>query len=184
MRLSPSVNWRRVCKLLADSVANSGAPTSTRQSRDQEFANPRLCQRPLAADALCRAASADLILAPATSPFLRALPGLAHRLNGRVDTHVTSIQVVDGELCATRWFYRRAHRGCISARICARGSCCSIPDVTRRIAGPREKQPLKRSPWLCLPRPGATTIAGIRAPKSDSQTIRPDAALLFVAGAG
>ena len=32
--------------------------------------------------------------------------------------------------------------------------------------------------------PTRTTVTGVRAPQADEQTIRPDAKLLFVAGAG
>jgi len=94
----------------ADSVANSGAQRLLAVT-GPDFAQPRFASDLLAADALCRAADADLILAPATSRLLRALPGLAHRLNGRVDTHITSVQVMDGAVCATRWFYRQRIEG-------------------------------------------------------------------------
>src|ERR1039457_2174829 len=52
------------------------------------FATARYASDAAAAEAICRAAGADLILAPATSRFARVLPGVAHRLNGCVDTHV------------------------------------------------------------------------------------------------
>jgi len=166
----------------ADSVANSGAQRLL-AVMGSDFAQPRFASDLLAAEALCRTASADLILAPATSRFLRALPGLSHRLNGRVDTHITSIQVVDGAVCATRWFYRQRIEGVFQrdARpwILLLDSGCH-----EAYCGPSGKAAIEEIAVALPSEARRTTIAGIRAPKSDSQTIRPDAALLFVAGAG
>jgi electron transfer flavoprotein alpha subunit len=166
----------------ADSVANSGAQRLLAVT-GSDFAQPRFASDLLAAEALCRAASAGLILAPATSRFLRALPGLAHRLNGRVDTHITSVQVVDGTVCATRWFYRQRIEGVFQrdARpwILLLDSGCH-----EAYRGPSGKANIEEIAVALPPEAQRTTIAGIRAPKSDSQTIRPDASLLFVAGAG
>jgi electron transfer flavoprotein alpha subunit len=166
----------------ADSLANSGAQRLLAVT-GSDFAQPRFASDLLAADALCRAASAGLILAPATSRFLRALPGLAHRLNGRVDTHITSVQVVDGTVCATRWFYRQRIEGVFQrdARpwILLLDSGCH-----EAYRGPSGKATIEEIAVALPDEARRTNIAGIRAPKSDSQTIRPDASLLFVAGAG
>src|SRR5208282_5632060 len=80
-----------------------------------DFATARYLSDAAAAEAICRSAGADLILAPATSRFMRVLAGVAHRLNGCVDTHVTSLEaeVVPGELRATRWYYRQRIEGVI-----------------------------------------------------------------------
>jgi electron transfer flavoprotein alpha subunit len=166
----------------ADSLANCSAQRFLGVT-GPDFAQPRFASDLLAADALCRAASADLILAPATSRFLRGLPGLAHRLNSRVDTHITSVQVVDGAVCATRWFYRQRIEGVFQrdARpwILLLDSGCH-----EAFRGPAGKATIEEIAVTLPPEARRTTIAGIRAPKSDAQTIRPDAALLFVAGAG
>ena len=168
--------------LVADAIAGCGAAQILAVS-GVDFASPRFSSDAAAAEALCRAAGAELILTPNTSRFQRALPALAHRLSGRVDTHVSSVAVVDGEVCATRWFYRQRMEGQIQ----------------------RDERP-----WLLLMDPGChepwqgaagaatveqiavslpetvrrTRFLGIRSPKTDAQTIRPEAALLFVAGAG
>ena len=166
----------------ADSVANAGAQRLL-AVMGSDFAQPRFASDLLAADALCRAVPADLILAPATSRFLRALPGLAHRLNGRVDTHITSIQVADGTVCATRWFYRQRIEAVFQrdARpwIVLLDSGCH-----EAYCGPSGKANIEEIAVTLPAEARSTSIAGIRAPKSDSQTIRPDASLLFVAGAG
>jgi electron transfer flavoprotein alpha subunit len=166
----------------ADSVAGCGA-TKILGVSGADFAQPRFASDAAGVEALCRAADAELILAPATSRFQRALPALAHRLSGRVDTHASSLALVDGAVCATRWFYRqriegqiqREERpwillmdaGCHEAWGGAAGSATveqvsvSLPDAVKR-----------------------TNVVGIRSPKTDAQTIRPEAELLFVAGAG
>ena len=147
------------------------------------FATARYASDAAAVEALCRASRANLILAPATSRFMRVLAGVAHRLNGCVDTHVTSLDVANGEVCATRWYYRQRIEGVIrrDARpwILLLESGCSVAWT-----GALSKAQLEEVP-VALPEAATrTTVNGIRAPKSDAQTIRPDANLLFVAGAG
>jgi len=163
-----------------------------------DFATARYASDAAAAEALCRAARAELILAPATSRFMRVLPGVAHRLNGCVDTHVTSLEAVNGDLCAARWYYRQRIEGVIrrDARpwIVLLESGCetawSEPALTdnarsdtasARASGAAKVEEIP----VTLPQAATrTVVSGIRAPKSDAQTIRPDANVLFVAGAG
>jgi electron transfer flavoprotein alpha subunit len=166
----------------ADSVANSGSQRLLAVT-GPEFAQPRFASDLLAAEALCRAASADLIVAPATSRFSRALPGLALRLNGCVDTHLTSIQVTEGAVCATRWFYRQRIEATfqrdVRPWILLLDSGCH--EAYRGLAG---KANVEEIAVTLPPEARRTTISGIRAPKTDTQTIRPGAPLLLVAGAG
>jgi len=146
-----------------------------------EFAQPRYGSDAAAAEALCRAAKASIVIAPATSRFARVLPGVAHRLNGRVDTHITGVTVTDGAPVATRWFYRQRIEGSLQraerpwilllesgCRPAWQGAPGTVNVETIAVALPQLR----------------TRVTGIRAPKSDEQTIRPDAKLLFVAGAG
>ena len=148
-----------------------------------EFALPRFASDMLAAEALCRAANAELILAPATSRFLRALPVLAQRLQGRVDTHISSLRLEGGALTASRWFYRQRLEGVIQREerpwIVLLDSGCHEP--WREAAA---KATIAEIPVVLAPEAKRTTVQGIRSPKTNTQTIRPDAALLFVAGAG
>ncbi len=166
----------------AETIAGSGA-TRILAVSGPDFATARYASDAAAAEALCRSAEAGLILAPATSRFMRVLAGVAHRLNGCVDTHVTSLKVIDGQLCGTRWNYRQRIEGVIrrDARpwIVLLDSGCE----TAWSGASRSAQVEQISVTL----PEATTrtvVTGVRAPKSDAQTIRPDADLLFVAGAG
>jgi electron transfer flavoprotein alpha subunit len=152
------------------------------------FAEPRYATDAAAAEALCRAAGTQghppLVIASGTSRWARALPGVAYRLNGRVDTHATGLALQNGAPAVTRWFYRqrmeavltRAQRpwfvlldaGCIAP--------WSGAPATGRPQGPVEN--------VAVEAPSRTTVSGLRTPQSGQQTIRPDARLLFVAGAG
>ncbi len=148
-----------------------------------DFATARYASDAAAAEALCRSAGAELILAPATSRFARVLAGVAHRLNGCVDTHVTSLKTVDGELCATRWNYRQRIEGVIRRDVRPLIVLLDSGCETAWSGAPGAAQVEQISVTL-LGAASRTVVSGIRAPKSDAQTIRPDAGLLFVAGAG
>ncbi len=148
-----------------------------------EFVQARYGSDVAAAEAICRAANATLVMVPSTSRWNRVLAGVAHRLGGRADTHVTAVTAAAKGITITRWYYRqrmeavlqRTHRpwfmalesGCHQPWKPCRGTVSvealpvSLPDGARR-----------------------TTVKGLKAPAGDQQTIRPDAALLFVAGAG
>jgi len=166
----------------ADSIAGCGA-TKILGVCGPDFAAPRFASDAAAAEALCRASGAELILAPATSRFQRALPALAHRLTGRVDTHVSSLAVVDGALGVTRWFYRQRIEGQVQREerpwFLLMDAGCHEP--WRGVAGTANLE------QIAVPLPEGmqrTKVTGIRSPKTDAQTIRPEAELLFVAGAG
>jgi electron transfer flavoprotein alpha subunit len=140
-----------------------------------EFAQPRYATDAAAAEALCRAAGATLVLAPGTSRWMRALPGVVQRLTGRVDSHVVAF---DGSR-ATRWFYRQ--------RIEATLTRSERPWFLLLDSGlpyqPRDGEPAIHRVTVSLP-PLRSRVGGLVAPKSNQQTIRPEANLLFVAGAG
>jgi electron transfer flavoprotein alpha subunit len=148
-----------------------------------EFAPSRYATDAAAAEALCKAAGATLVVAPATSRWNRVLPGVAQRLAGRVDSHVTGVAASGPQPAISRWYYRQRMEATLTR--------------TQR-------------PWLILIDPGSqkacdcgpgaaavemvpvnltdsvkrTTVLGLRQPPADAQTIRPDAPLLFVTGAG
>ena len=166
----------------ANQLAASGA-TRFLGVEGSDFAQPRYGSDAAAIEAICKASQATVVLAPATSRWNRVMAGVAQRLNGRVDTHVTGL---GAEACApgvSRWYYRQRMEATLSRT-------------------PR--------PWFILIDPGSqpawqgeagtatveavavtlpdsaknTTVIGIRQPAADAQTIRPDADLLFVTGAG
>jgi electron transfer flavoprotein alpha subunit len=124
-----------------------------------------------------------VVVAPATSRWARVLPGVAQRLGGRADMHVTGVAAADGTISVNRWYYRQRMEGALtrtqrpwflgidpgSQTPCECGAgTASVEMVAVNLADAAKR----------------TTVIGIREPKADAQTIRPDAQLLFVTGAG
>jgi electron transfer flavoprotein alpha subunit len=142
---------------------------------------PRYASDAAAVEALARAAEATVIVAAHTSRMARVAAGVALRLGGCVDTHVDGVDVGESRLSVTRWFYKQRIEGTVRR--------------TQR-------------PWIVLVDPGAadayagspadamvehvtvtatssrTHTVRLHEPAAEEQTIRPEADLLFVAGAG
>jgi electron transfer flavoprotein alpha subunit len=149
----------------------------------KDFSQARYATDALASEAICKAAKATLVIAPATSRFDRCLAGAAQRLGGRADTHVTDASAKDGKIVVNRWYYRQRmeailHRvqrpwfmlmdpGSQPACQCGKGTA-SVEQVAVQLSDTCKR----------------TTVMGIRELAADAQTIRPDAQLLFVTGAG
>ena len=166
----------------ANAIAGCGADRILAVS-GAAFTQSRYATDALAAEALSREAGATLILAPGVSRWNRSLPGVAHRLSGRVDTHATGLSVVDGEVAVARWYYRQ--------RMEANFRRTQRPWLILTDPGcvaPWEGAPRAASVQMIAVEPPATclrtAVTGLQAPATDAQTIRPDADLLFVAGAG
>jgi electron transfer flavoprotein alpha subunit len=160
----------------ADSIANCGASRILGVA-GEAFAESRYATDAAAAEALVKAAQATIVIAPQTSRLARCMAGVTQRLGGRVDTHVTGVATGPQ---ITRWYYRQRME--------------AVLDRTQR-------------PWIILVDGGIapawegpagtatvesiavevatrTRVIGRQSPKTEQQTIRPDAKLLFVAGAG
>ena len=146
----------------------------------EPFAQPRYSTDAAALEALCRAAEASIVLAPASARFARVAAGVAHRLGGFVDTHITAIGGTDG-VEATRWFYRQRVEAVLSRD--GRPWYLLLDAGTHAaFAGPPAPAQVEQ---VAVELPALrTTVTGLRAPSQGTQTIRPDAKLLFVAGAG
>ena len=150
----------------------------------KDFSQSRYATDAAAAEAICRTSGATIVVAPATSRWNRVLAGVAQRLGGRVDTHVAGVSSTPTlGVGVNRWYYRQRMEALLSR---------------------------KQRPWFILIDPGSqpacqcgsgmasvenvavplsddckrTTVIGVREPAADAQTIRPDAQLLFVTGAG
>jgi electron transfer flavoprotein alpha subunit len=164
----------------ADQIASSGAVRILAVTGDA-FAQPRYSTDAAAAEALCRAAGAALILAPATSRFARALPGVAYRLGGRVDTHATNLAIQNSVPAVTRWFYRQRIEAVLTRSqrpwMVLLDTGCAAPWSGPAGAATVEDVAVE-------PPATRTTVLGSQATQAGEQTIRPDAKLLFVAGAG
>jgi electron transfer flavoprotein alpha subunit len=166
----------------AASLAGCGAARILAAS-GPEFTQSRYATDAAAAEAVCRAAGATIVVAPGTSRWHRALPGVAQRLNGRVDTHVTGVSAEGGAPVVTRWYYRQRMEASLTRTlrpwIIVVDPGCQAP--WQGEIGSTAPEPVPVSlPEGCE----RTTVSGVQAPAADQQTIRPDADLLFVAGAG
>jgi len=149
----------------------------------KDFSQARYATDAAAAEAICKTAQATLVFAPATSRWNRVLPGVAQRLGGHADTHVTGVSASGDKVTVNRWYYRQRMEAvlqwaqrpwfilidpgsqtpcqCVGGSAAVEKVTVTLPDSAKR-----------------------TTVIGIREPKADAQTIRPDARLLFVTGAG
>ena len=90
----------------AESIAGCGAGTYLSVS-GEPFSASRYATDAAAAEALVLKDEATIVLAPGTSRLGRALPGVAQRVDGCIDTHVTGLAVDGGSPIIERWFYRQ-----------------------------------------------------------------------------
>jgi electron transfer flavoprotein alpha subunit len=146
-----------------------------------EFAESRYASDAAAAEAICRAAGAQVVIAAGTSRWMRVLAGVAERLGGRVDTHATRVSVEQGAVSVTRWYYRQRIEGTVSRA--ERPWVIAIePGTQNAWTGPSASVPVEP---VAVPLPALRThVTGVRSPASGEQTIRPEAEVLLVAGAG
>jgi electron transfer flavoprotein alpha subunit len=171
----------------AASAASSLASTGARllAISGEPFAQPRYATDAAACEALCRAAQATIVLAPSSARFSRVAAGVAHRLGGFIDTHIANLNVggisAGGTIEATRWFYRQRIEAVLS-RDARPWFLLLDADTHAAFAGERAAIQVEE---VAVQLPTIrTTVSGLREPKQDQQTIRPDAKLLLVAGAG
>ena len=166
----------------ADSIAACPA-TKYVGVAGEEFAHSRYATDAAAAAALCKAASATLVVAPATSRWNRVLAGVAQRLGGRVDTHVSGVSEANGQPVVSRWYYRQRMEAALTRTQRPWFILVDPGSVSACECGPATA----RVELVNVDIPAAckrTTPLGIQEPRADLQTIRPDASLLFVVGAG
>lgn len=163
----------------ADAIATCGAARFLTVT-GPEYGQARYATDAAAAEALARAAGAEIITAPATSRWNRVIPGVAHRLGGKADTHITGLTISDGKPAATRWFYRQRMEA-VFTRTSRPWLLALEGGIAPAWSGAAGTAPTEAITPAAAPR---TQVTGFAAPSSDQQTIRPDADLLFVTGAG
>ena len=181
----------------ANSVASTGARLIAVSG--EAFAQPRYATDAAACEAICRAANPTIVLAPGSSRFTRVAAGVAHRLGGFIDTHITAIAAQTlgapgpsplgtGEssmpqlaIEVTRWFYRQRIEAVLSRE--ARPWFLLLDAGTHPVFAAESASASVEQIPVNLPET-RTTVTGLHAPQQGAQTIRPDAKLLFVAGAG
>jgi len=168
-------------QVAADTLTGTGAAILSVSGPD--FASPRYASDAAAISAICAATSPAIVIASGTSRFMRVVPGVGHRLKGQVDTHLTSIELVEGAITAKRWFYRQRLEAVIQRE--ARPWFLVLdPGCHHAWSGPQGKAEVQAIDVQLTDTARRTTFTGMRTPSSTAQTIRPDAKLLFVAGAG
>jgi electron transfer flavoprotein alpha subunit len=146
----------------------------------EAFAQARYASDAAAVEALCRAASATIVLAPGTSRFVRVAATVAHRLGGFIDTHITALGGAES-VEASRWFYRQRVEAVLS-RDTRPWFLLLDPGTNAAFAGEASTAQVEQ---VAVQLPELRTqVTGFRAPAQDAQTIRPDAKMLLVAGAG
>ena len=166
----------------ADSITACGAATILAVS-GEDFATSRYSSDRVAVEALVKEAAPTLVIAPTSSRFSRCLPGAAYRCDGRIETHITGIEVVDGTVQVQRWYYRQRMVATLSRaqRPWFLVIDSGVFEPWQGAAGKADVKALDVSVDAICRR---TRVVGVQTPDSDAQTIRPDAKLLFVAGAG
>ncbi len=148
-----------------------------------EFTQSRYASDAAALEALCRASGASVVLAPADSRLSRAMPGVALRLGGRVDTQVTAISVTDGVPTVVRWYYRQRMFGTLTRE--QRPWILTLAPGCFPAYAAQPSPATFESVAVALPEAAKrTTVTGVESPSADEQTIRPEAQVLLVAGAG
>ena len=146
----------------------------------EAFGQSRYSTDAAAAEAIARAANASVVIAAHTSRWARSLPGVAQRLGAAVDTHIAS---VSADLKAARWYYRQRIEAVLDRPSRPRFLLLDSGCASAYAGAPGEAAVEALSVEL-TPSLQRTRVLGKQAPKSEQQTIRPDANLLFVAGAG
>jgi electron transfer flavoprotein alpha subunit len=165
---------------VASAVKNAGPRLLA--VKGEAFAQARFASDAAACEALCRAAQATIVVAPQSSRFARVMAAVALRIGGVIDTHITALAGAE-TVEATRWFYRQRIEAVVTRT--ARPWFLLLDSGTHEPyageAGDAQVDEIAIAVELPALR---TEVTGFRAPKQDEQTIRPDAKLLFVAGAG
>jgi len=148
-----------------------------------EFAQSRYATDAAAAEALTKTAQATIVVVPATARWARVLSGVAQRLGGSADTHVTGVAAADGKISLNRWYYRQRMEGTLTRT--QRPWFIGVDPGSQTACDCGAGTATVETVTVSLPETAKrTTVTGIREPKADAQTIRPDASLLFVTGAG
>ena len=174
--------WGEKTADAGNTVAAAGAEKIF-SAASSDLAQARYISDAPAVESLIKASEASIIITGGQSRTARVIAGVTARLNGVIDTHVNSLQVEGANIQISRWFYRQRMEGKLSRSdrpwiLSVDGGCFPA------YAEPKGAATVEEVP-VSLPADIAQTkVLGIKAPASDLQTIRPDAKLLFVAGAG
>jgi electron transfer flavoprotein alpha subunit len=171
-----------IVKTATQAVSGCGAEKFY-QISGPDFAPSRYASDAAAAEAICRACSATIVVYPSTARFNRALPGVAQRLGGRIDTHISGFKADADALQIQRWYYRQRMIATLSRS--TRPWFLSVDSgVYPTFSGASAAVTAQKLELSLAETLKKTKVVGFKAPAADAQTIRPDAKLLFVAGVG
>jgi electron transfer flavoprotein alpha subunit len=149
----------------------------------EHLAQSRYGSDSAALEAVCRSVNATIVVAPGTVRVNRVLAGVAYRLKGRIDTHVCEAGGTAGRLDISRWFYRQRMKAQITRAHRPWFIACD-PGVFEPWKGESVPTSVERLEIRLPETSGRTRVEGLKESAAGEQTIRPDADLLFVAGAG
>ena len=162
----------------ADAIAACGAAKFLGVA-GADFATARYGSDAAACEALAKAAGAEMIVMPSTSRASRVAAGVAQRLGAAIDTRLTGLEAAGGKVVATRWFYRQRMLGKIERD--ARPWLVTVDSgCFEAVSAPGTASVEMLAPAVT----SRTIVTEIISPAADAQTIRPEAKLLVVAGAG
>lgn len=149
----------------------------------EQYLQPRYATDAAILEQLCRRTQATIVVAPHSARVARVAAGVAHRLGGLIDTHITGFGGEQDALTASRWFYRQRIEAALSRT--ARPWFLLLDPGAQPAYVLVDSATAKDVERVAIDLPATrTTVTGTRAPQQGQQTIRPDAGLLFVAGAG
>lgn len=129
---------------------------------------------------------ADIVIAPASSRINRVIGGVAYRVKGYADTHVCGFSINNSSLKIKRWYYKQ--------RILVEQERTHKPwfiTLDSQVFEPLNTQ--DKGNYSCIveklniewvPQNFNSNFVDFVYPTGTKQTIKPDAKILFVAGAG
>ncbi len=134
-----------------------------------------------AAEAISRESGATIVMGAASVRWSRIAAGLAQRIGGVFDANITGARSEDGSVAVDRWFYRQRMKGVLS-----RAQRPWVLSVSAGVCAPAEggEGEAEVVQLSVEAQASRTTVKGVKASAGDSQTIRPEADVLLVAGAG
>lgn len=131
---------------------------------------------------IVKAAGAAVMVAAGTSRMARCMPGVAQRAQGAIDTHISGIEPSPDGLKARRWYYRQRMEA-ILTRAQAPWFLLLSPGAFVPYSGTSTAQ--AEVERLELAETGSrTSVIGVEEAATGAQTIKPEAEVLLVAGAG
>ena len=135
----------------------------------------------VATQAIATEVGATIILGAANTRWNRVAAGAAQRLGGVFDSQITAVVAEGDAVSIDRWFYRQRMKGTLSRTSRPWVTTVSAGACEAASAGAGEAEVVELSPEAPTTR---TVVKGVQASEGDSQTIRPEADVLLVAGAG